>query len=88
MRYIKSTFVLFFFLTVSLFAQDATNQSLTTNDLVTGATTTGLFGIGYTLWSLFKRFQPMINQLLDSHSDTRKEIESLKIQVSNLKKDK
>lgn len=84
----KSIFVFFFLLTVSLFAQDATNQSLTTNDLVTGGAATGLFGIGLTIWSLFKKFQPIINQLLDSHSETRKEIDSLKVQVSNLKKDK
>lgn len=87
MKNFKSTFLLFFFLCFSLFAQETTNQ-LTTNDLVTGATTTGLVGIGFTLWRIFKRFQPLLNQLLDSHSDTRKEIDSLKVQVSNLKKDK
>lgn len=85
---IKSIFVFFLLLSFPLLAQDVTNQSLTMNDIVTGASATGIFGIGFTIWKIFKRFQPVINQLLDSHSDTRKEIDSIKVQLSNLKKDK
>lgn len=88
MKRLYSIFIFFVLSSVSLFAQDGSSQSLTTNDFVTGASATGIVGIGFTLWSIFKRFQPMINQLLDSHSETRKEIDSLKVQISSLKKDK
>ncbi len=88
MTRIKSIFVFLLLFSLPLLAENATNQSLTTNDLVTGASATGIFGIGFTIWKIFKRFQPVINQLLDSHSETRKEIDSIKVQLSNLKKDK
>lgn len=79
-------FYIFLFLLLlfqsSIFSFDS---NLTTNDVVTGGVTTGLIGVFYSVWNIFKKFKPVLEELTNSNSETRKEIESIKKQVEDLK---
>lgn len=85
MQKIIFLFILISLVFVSSIFPDAANSSLSTNDIATGGAVTGITAVGYSIWRFFQKVTPILTEILDGNSQTRKDLSEIKNQISQLK---